>query len=109
MPVLAVATAPSVPGSAAAPGNQHCGLEDAPQRAPGEIRDGVIVADQTKAAAPRRNAARAQQVALSARASRNTPTSTCGVLRAQMQQTLREGQLGELAAAHERADAGDKR
>ena len=47
-PVLASVSAPA--SSAAT--EERCGDEDAPRVTPGEIRDGVIVADQTKSAGP---------------------------------------------------------
>lgn len=47
---VAAASASAVASSASA--DERCGDEDAPRAAPGEIRDGVIVADQTKSAGP---------------------------------------------------------
>ncbi|MEO5686882.1 MAG: hypothetical protein ABIR54_05920 [Burkholderiaceae bacterium] len=51
----------------------------------------------------RRKAARAERAALAARASGNMQVTPCGFLRLLMQQTLREGQIGDLAAMRERA------
>ena len=39
-------------GAATASDSEHCGFEDGPKSAPAEMRDGDIVADQTKAAGP---------------------------------------------------------
>ena len=50
----------------------------------------------------RRKAIGAERAALVARERNEMPTSNCGLLRFQMQQMLRNGQIGEVAAARER-------